>query len=120
MDHYVTLSPWEYPHPYLFFVLRWVSSLACILFSLLLFRSGKGNWLLLVAAAFALPLLAEVAVCLRHGLLPLPYGFQTHQDVFPWNPIAPTKSYGAWSLIPPLMATALAWAWLDDRKKAAS
>jgi hypothetical protein len=115
MPHYVTLSPFEWHHPYVFYAVRWISSLACIFFSLHFCRKGKGVWWLMVAAAFALPLLAETAICLRHGLPPLPYGLQTHQDVFPWNPIAPTKSFGSWSFIPPCMALALAWAWLDEK-----
>ena len=120
MPHYVVLSPFEYPHAYVYFGVRWISCIICVLFSLDFFRSGKGTWWLVVAAAFALPLLAETAVCLHHGVPPLPNGLQTHQDTFPWNPIAPAKDHGSWSLIPPLMALALTWAWCAERKKAAS
>jgi hypothetical protein len=115
--HYVILSPVDFPHPYAFYALRWISSLICIFFSLHFLRAGKGTWWIMVAAAFALPLLAEVLVCLRHGLPPLPYGQIIHQDTFPWNPITTPKSYGSFTIIPPLMAVALAWAWLEEKKK---
>jgi len=89
---------------------------------------------LLITFAFLLPLLESVNFDLRHGLLPLPYGTAYPDQVYP----APAQHIGHaggmvtgslvavkrteiniyWDSITPMVAIALGWAYLADRKKA--
>jgi len=137
MPHYVILSPLEAPITYVLFCLTWLSCLFCIWVSVRFYRSKKGPWWLLVAAAFAFPLMAEVSLCLSHGLLPLPYSLVYPDQATHPIPLGPEEYQGPgprtgtmtiirtsisrmqWSLYPPMMAVALGWAYFADRKKSA-
>jgi hypothetical protein len=140
----VILSPLESPIAYANFVVNWLSSLICIFVSVHFFRKQRGTWWLLVALAFTLPLLYFTTFCLQHGLPPLPYGVESSFSQQQLPP-APTSGYadgvtarhltrstgpivlsrgGVTSNIvvdplPPLLAIALLWAYLADRKKRA-
>jgi hypothetical protein len=76
MPHYVILTPWEAPLAYLWFLIDWLSSAVCIGVAIYFFRRGHGNWWLIFAFAFAVPLLSHVFVAVKHGLPPIPYGLQ--------------------------------------------
>ena len=135
MPHYVTLSPLEHPVIYAFFGLTWLSCLFCIWVSFYFYRARKGTWWLLIAATFVFPVLAELSMCLLHGLPPLPYtlvypeqnlhppplGPEEYQEPGPhaWTTTTMTMSVSRaqWSFYPPMMALALGWAYLADRKK---
>jgi len=134
LSHYVTLSPFEAPVTYVLFFVTWISSLFCIFISFYFRRTKNENWWLLIALAFALPLIFEVSICLSHGVPPLPYTLvlpdQTMRSLnessaAPDNsPLPFTKSLTTfsvsrvqWSFFPPLMAIAFGWAYLADRRK---
>jgi len=137
VPHYVILSPLESPITYMAFVLTWVSCLFCIWVSIYFYRTQKGPWWLLVAAAFAFPLLAEGSLCLLHGLPPLPYRLVYPEQSLHPPPLGPeaysgpgaraqttttltmSVSRAQWSFYPPMMALALGWAYFADRKKRA-
>jgi hypothetical protein len=135
VPHYVTLSPLESPITYIFFVLTWLSCLFCIWVSFYFYRTKKESWWLLIAAAFVFPLVAEISMCLLHGLPPLPYSLvYPPQKLPPSGPenyqqpgvtgtlttISTSVSRVQWSLYPPMMALALGWAYLAERKKQAA
>jgi hypothetical protein len=140
VPHYVILSPLESPIAYAFFVVNWLSSLICIFVSVHFFRKQRGTWWLLVALAFTLPLLYFTIFCLLHGLPPLPYGVESHfsQQHLPsaltsgyadgatashlTGSIVVTRGVTSNSIfdpLPPLLAIALLWAYVADRKKRA-
>jgi hypothetical protein len=136
----VILSPLESPIAYALFIVHWLSSLICILVSVYFFRKQRGTWWLLVALAFTLPLLNYTTLCLLRGLPPLPYGVESYfsqQQL----PTASTSSYAdgltashltgstvstrgvtsnsVFDSLTPMLAIALGWAYLADRKKRA-
>ncbi|MCE0499601.1 MAG: hypothetical protein LV481_16805 [Methylacidiphilales bacterium] len=122
MPHYVILSPFESPILYALFGLRWSSSVICILISLYFYRSKKEVWWLLVIGAFALPLISEVITRLSYGLPLLPYGLRTIKQTYRGIPnvvhVAVNVTWNSWECsMPPLMAIALGWAYLADRKR---
>jgi len=133
MPHYVILSPLESPITYALFGITWLSCLFCIWVGIYFYREKKGPWWLLIAAAFAFPMIAELTICLLHGLPPLPYSLvYPEQTIRPpsgpedWHPPGMARTTGTiitsvsraqWSFYPPMMAVALGWAYLADRKK---
>src|ERR1700683_1201867 len=135
MPHYVILSPFESPVVYTFFLLTWLSCLFCIWVSIYFYRAKKEPWWLLIAAAFLFPLIAEVSICLLHGLPPLPYSLVYPEQKLPSTPypmdpqrqggpmtgsetsFTASFSLAQWSFYPPMMAIALGWAYFADRKK---
>jgi len=137
VPHYVILSPLESPITYALFGITWLSCLFCIWVSIYFYRTKKGPWWLLIAAAFVFPMIAELSMCLLHGLPPLPYSLvYPEQNLHP-PPLGPedyqgpgvhartttiltmSASRAQWSFFQPMMAIALGWAYLADRKKRA-
>jgi hypothetical protein len=132
-SHYFILTPWEYPVAYVTFGLHWFSSLICIAVSLYFFRQKKGAWWVLIALAFALPLVGEIIRNLRHGLPPLPYSLagpiqelsfngeikdstglpQTQTGGTTWYQTSQVSIY--LDPVSPLVAMGLAWAYLAYR-----
>ena len=122
MPHYVILSPLDSPLAYLSFAISWLSSAICIAVSIYFYRRKLGPWWLLVAAAFAIPLIVIVIWSLSHGLPPLPHGSEepqhvTHTLTGATIIIKGIKSNINLSPIEPLMAIALAWAYFADRRQ---
>jgi hypothetical protein len=139
----VILSPLESPLAYAFFIVHWLSSFICIFVSVHFFRKQRGTWWLLVALAFTLPLLIYTSFCLQHGLPPLPHGVESSFSQQQLPP-APTSGYAdgvtarhltgstgptvstrgvtsniVFDPLIPMLAIALGWAYLADRKKRA-
>jgi hypothetical protein len=123
VPHYVLISPFESPVLYALFGLRWGCSIICILISLYFYRLKREAWWLLMAGAFAMPLIFEVIVCLSHGLPLLPYGLRTIRQPTKENFVTVSTlvkiSYNQWSFFPAFMAIALGWAYLAERKRRA-
>jgi hypothetical protein len=134
VPHYVILSPLESPITYALFVMTWLSCVIGIWVSIYFYRAKSGTWWLLIAAALAFPLITEITICLLHGLPPLPYALVYPEQKYPPAPLGPDDwqqpgmprttgtiiiraSRAQWSFYPPLMAVALGWAYLADRKK---
>jgi len=128
--HYFTLSPLDEPWPYAVFCVHWLSSLACIFVSVYFFRKQRGAWWSLIALAFALPLISQTIFCLLHGLPPLPYGTAypdqysspaPHGDTTGATVITKTVGVNVYlDDVTPLVAIALGWSYLADRKKRAN
>ena len=124
--HDVTLSPLESPVAYLWFAEGWISSLICIGVSLYFYRRGHGAWWLLVAFAFAVPLLAGVITPLAHGLPPLPFG--RLEEIPPSAPVPAGMTGGTTYVLQtavtiptfePLLAIAFFWGYLQERRRLA-
>jgi hypothetical protein len=105
----------------------WISSLICIFVSLHFYQRRKGKWWMLVALAFFLPLLGSFLFDLRNGLLPLPYGIdypaQYSARFTPGMATAMIKTTVvsiSWDTVSPIMALALGWAYLADKKRPAA
>jgi hypothetical protein len=135
--HYVILSPLESPSAYAIFALHWFSSLICVFVSVHFFRQQRGNWWLLVALAFALPLVGYTIRGLAHGLPPLPYAIESSysREQLPTPPaprtdgpnmahltgsgytISSRNSTSILDTVSPIMAIALIWAYLSSIPK---
>jgi len=124
--HLFTLSPLDEPWAYAAFCLQWLSSLVCVFVSVQFFRKQKGAWWLIIALAFALPLIGQTFFGLFHGLPPLPYGtIYPDQHGAPASPgYSNNTTTGVtvniyWDTLSPLIALALGWAYLADKKNPA-
>jgi len=117
--HYITMTPREAPVAYLWFLIEWLSSGICIGVSIYFYRRAQGAWWLLVAFAFAVPLVLHVIFALAHGLPPLPYGLQQKVLMPSGQTIILTKSDHYTSTLVPLMAIAMFWGYLNDARKQA-
>jgi hypothetical protein len=126
MLHHEILSPLESPLAYAAFAVHWISCLICVFISLHFYRRRQGPWWIVIALAFALPLLGNVLYNLRMGLPPLPYCVVYPVHVQPSDGlhsavITPvlTRAIGVsiyWDTTAPVMAVGLLWAYLIQRK----
>ncbi|HUB67673.1 MAG TPA: hypothetical protein VL981_09335, partial [Candidatus Methylacidiphilales bacterium] len=132
--HYFILSPWEYRDAYIAYGIHWLSSLICIAVSFYFFRQKKGVWWLLIALAFFLPLAGQLAGSLWYGEPLLPWGLVGPDQGFSSDnvpagypggfiPGAFTRTvqvFIPWDFISPIVAIALAWAYLADKSSVKS
>jgi hypothetical protein len=126
VGHHYILSPLDEPWAYLAFILHWVSCLVCVFVGIYFYRQKKGTWWLLIALAFALPLLENIVTNFWLGLPPLPYG-TAYPDLvssappgYAGNIIKRQEVDIRLDSVAPIMALALGWAYFSDRKARAA
>jgi hypothetical protein len=126
VPHRVLLSPLEHPVIYAFWFLHLFSSLICIWVSVHFFRQKRERWWLVVAFAFALPWFVSIIHSLLNGLPPLPSGMESQLALQPQpassmgytgSVIKSTAISSNLDTVTPLMAIALSWAYLADKKR---
>jgi hypothetical protein len=111
----IFLSPLHYPVQWAAFLVKWGSTLLCVLFAFRLWRITSDRWWMLISIAFLLSIVWYVAVSALIGAPPLPIGFVESEGLvekaaFPEPSATFTQTIRTeheWDIVAPIIAVAL-------------